>query len=632
MSRPPLQPLKEVQLDKILKIMDDADNGVFLETKRVNHQNRKSLLFVKPLRIISCRESGSVEEKLREVNEAVNQGYFAAGFISYEAGYKFEDSLKDNNKYSFPLLWFGIYKRPLVYDHSLSRFIISKEEDKNFLRSFDSISAELPKRYKVKNIKPNLSERKYLKDIKEIKRRITRGDTYQVNFTFKHKFLFNGSVYQLYKDLREKQSVSYSALIKFGDFYILSFSPELFFRKTDSTIETRPMKGTLKRGRDLKGDRKNIKTLKNSVKDRSENVMIVDLLRNDLGRISQTGSVKTKELFKAEKYETLLQMISIIKGKLKKQISFSELITNIFPSGSVTGAPKIKTMQIIKRLEKEPRLIYTGSIGYISPDKKSVFNVAIRTLLINRKKKKGEMGIGSGVVYDSEPKSEYSECLLKAKFLTSRETGFQLIEAILYRPKKGYFLLGLHLKRLKSSSQYFNFCYNEKEVRKKLAALKRHFKENTSYRVRLLLSKEGTVDLTYNKLKEKTGKRALKAEFSNQMASSEDIFFYHKTTSRGLYDSQHRKARERRIFDLIFRNEKDEITEGAISNIIIKKGKYFYTPPVECGLLKGVYRQYLLNKKDFPLREKILYKRDIIEADRIYMCNGIRGMQEVKVL
>lgn len=628
----PLKSLNGASLDRILKTMDKNNDCVFLETKRYDRENRKSFLFLKPEEIISCYSLGDLGEKLRRLNEALNQGYFIAGFIGYEAGYRFEEILKSNKEYSFPLLWFGTYKKPYTYEHNVGRFVDLSEEDSNFLRDLNSKSKGLKGRYVIKDIKPNLSESEYIKDIKKIKEFIRSGETYQVNFTFKHKFSFSGSVYELYKDLREKQSVCYSALIKFDDHFILSFSPELFFRKNKDLIETRPMKGTLKRGKDLAEDSKNIRALKKSTKNRSENVMIVDLLRNDLGRISEIGSVKTKELFKVERYETLLQMISIIKSTLRKDVLFSDIFKNIFPSGSVTGAPKVRTMQIIKQLEREPRLVYTGNIGYVSPKRESVFNVAIRTLIINKRENKGEMGIGSGVVYDSDPKSEYAECLLKSKFLTSKNINFQLIETILYRPQKGYFLLGLHLKRLKNSSKYFDFCYNERKIKNKLREISKTFKNDKLYRIRLLLSKDGNIKTAHIIIKERESKRPLKVKFSNKRTSSDNIFLYHKTTNRNFYNEQYKRCKKDNLYELIFRNEKNEVTEGATSNIIVKKGKFYYTPPVDCGLLNGVYRQYLMSRKDFPLKEKVLYESDIIETDRVYMCNSVRGMQEVNAI
>lgn len=301
------------------------DNFVLLETNRFDKDNFRSFLFFNPVRIIASYKLEDLKKSFLELEDFISKGYYAAGFISYEAGFSFEDRLNRLDKNSaFPLLWFGIYKDPVIFTH--------REKIPFFQRKNSP--------YAVKNLRPNISRKKYVDDIKRIKGFIRQGHTYQVNYTFKYKFDFSGSLFSFYQDLKSRQSVAYSAFIKTPGFSILSLSPELFFRKRKDHAEMRPMKGTFGRGKDLEGDRCNIQALKKSLKDRSENVMIVDLLRNDLGRISRSGTVKTKRLFEVERYETLLQMISIIRSVLKKDISFYDLFKAVFPSGSVTGAPR----------------------------------------------------------------------------------------------------------------------------------------------------------------------------------------------------------------------------------------------------------------------------------------------------
>ncbi len=419
-----------------------------------------------------------------------------------------------------------------------------------------------------------------------------------------------------------KQSVSYSAFIRFKNWDVLSLSPELFFRRDKNKLIAKPMKGTIKRGVDNSDDIAKSCELYNSIKNRAENVMIVDLLRNDIGKISRIGSVKVNKLYEIEKYETLFQMTSTIESQLKNDTSWSKLIKSIFPSGSVTGAPKINTMRIIDKLEKESRGIYTGSIGYITPDDCGVFNVAIRTVVINKAQRCGEMGIGSGIVYDSSAETEFDECILKANFLTSKYIDFQLIETILLQDHK-YYLLDLHLKRLKGSSEYFGFRYNEEEIIKAL-------NDNCSkekYRVRLLLSKNGKITIMKTKLDEiDPGTKIV--TFSDIKIDPNNIFCYHKTTNRGLYDQELKKAREKGYFDVLFINNRDEVTEGAISNIVIRDKDIYYTPPVKSGLLKGVFRQHLF-ESNFPIAEKVLRKEDIMNSKNIYLINSVRGMVEV---
>ena len=479
----------------------------------------------------------------------------------------------------------------------------------------------------------NVSEKEYTNTIKRIKSLIECGDTYQVNYTFRVNFSFSGSIFDLYRNLRRNQSVSYSAFIRFGKKHIVSFSPELFFRKDDNLMQVKPMKGTAKRGNCLVEDRKKSILLHVCPKNRSENVMIVDLLRNDLGRISDINTVKTKRLFEVENYESLLQMTSTIESRMRSGISLYELFKAVFPSGSVTGAPKIRTMQIIDELEKEPRRIYTGSIGFVSPENKSIFNVAIRTVLIDSRLGKGEMGIGSGVVYDSNPKREYAECKLKAKFLTEQLPDFKLIETMLWEPNKGYAFLNLHLERLSQSAAYFKFSYDEDYVIKKLqhtSSRLRSFDKEARYKVRLLLNKDGEIIITSAVTKIDESEKLL--VISDTRTLSSDIFLFHKTTNRKLYSEEYKKYQDKGYFDIIFQNERGEITEAAVSNIFIKKDKRYYTPPVECGLLNGVYRRYLIRNKIIPVEEKVLYPQDLKDADEIILTNAVRGMTKAKLI
>lgn len=605
--------MQKIPLKKLLTDLNKQDNFLFLETKRATGQDYQSYLFTEPIEIISCNRPEEIKPSLNSIERLLKKGYFAAGFLSYEAGLALEEALRPKADYDFPLLWFGIYKKPEVFNHRLVRFTDPPSN----------------RDYSLSGLKLNISEREYTQAIGNIRSHIEKGETYQVNYTFKLNFNFSGSAFDLYLDLRRKQSVSYSALIGFGKNYIVSLSPELFFRRDGERIQVKPMKGTAGRGRYLEEDLKNERMLQLCPKNRSENIMIVDLLRNDLGRISKTRTVKTRRLFEVENYESILQMTSAIEGRVKPKTSLYDLVKAIFPSGSVTGAPKIRTMQIIDELEKEPRRIYTGSIGFISPGGKSVFNVAIRTLLIDKERKTGEMGIGSGVLYDSDPEKEYAECKLKAEFLTRDVQNFQLIETILWEPGNGYFLLDSHLKRLSESAQYFKFLYNEKAMLRKLYREALNFNKDRKYRLRLLLNQEGEVSITSAAIEADSPEKLI--TFSSKNKSSSDIFLFHKTTNRILYDEEYKRCKAEGFYDIIFQNEKGQITEGAISNIFIKKNNIYYTPPVECGLLNGTYRRYLIVNKPFPVEEKILYPQDIKGADEILLTNAVRKMVKVKL-
>jgi para-aminobenzoate synthetase/4-amino-4-deoxychorismate lyase len=418
--------------------------------------------------------------------------------------------------------------------------------------------------------------------------------------------------------------VAYSALLNVAGYHILSLSPELFFRIEGDRIVTRPMKGTMPRGLDVAEDEKAARRLQRDEKNRSEHVMIVDLLRNDLGRICTMGSVRVEDIFSIEKYETLLQMTSTVTGTLRRGLSYYEIFRAMFPSGSITGAPKIRTMQIIHELEQLPRGIYTGAIGHISPDGSSTFNVAIRTLVL--KDGEARMGVGGGIVADSVPSDEYRECLLKTEFLVRPTRNFQLIETILW--DGDFSLLAMHLDRLESSAKYFSFPCDRGAISAQLIEASNLFRSEQRYRVRLLLNATGnaTVSATEYTLDAPTGLIRL----STHRTSSKDVFLRHKTTQRNLYESQYAEARANGFEDTIFLNERDEITEGAISNIFIRQSGSLLTPPLSSGVLPGVFRRHLL-ETTAGADEHVLKLADLQSADAVFLCNSVRGLWQVKL-
>ena len=576
---------------------------VVLETLRRDKDNFQSLLFTDPVDIITCCQKNDILHSFRKIDDYRQQGFYVAGFLAYELGYLLEDVLNQcHQTQDYPLMWFGVYNKP----RRLIKPLISGNNDQYYLST------------------PLLAINKnsYAKNINKIKEYIGNGDTYQINYTTKYKFKFIGDIFAFYNRLKENQAVSYTALINYNNNYIISLSPELFFR-TDKNrlISVKPMKGTA--GRDLPAA-----WLSQDEKNTSENVMIVDLLRNDLGRVCQPGSVKVRKLFDVEEYETLWQMTSTIGGKLIPQFRTLEIIKSLFPCGSVTGAPKINSMRIIRALEKEPRNIYTGAIGYWGPDNKSVFNVAIRTLDLKQSGAggyEGEMGIGSGIVNDSLADEEYRECRLKAQFLFNSAANFSLIETMLSIDGKIKFL-DRHLRRLKSSAQYFNIPCNSMAIRK--AVNKYAAPLAGRIRLRLLLNAEGELSLEHQTAAPQQA-ALQQIILSRHKVNSHDSFLYHKTTFRKLYDSEYQKYADAGYRDVIFRNEKDEITEGAISNIFIRQNGCCYTPPLSCGLLGGIERLVMMEK--LKAKEKILYLADLKKADEIILTNSVRGAVTVSL-
>jgi para-aminobenzoate synthetase/4-amino-4-deoxychorismate lyase len=629
--------IPENDLHSLTSALTHLENFVFLESSKVSENDHHSMLFTDPLDWLVCTAEDPVELFLQECERWRKKGKYLAGWIAYEFGYLLEPTLHHFCEPHFrsspankPLAMLGVFDQPIIFDHSTSLFLNNKP--------WPTTSKKDKTSYEISNMQTSIGHKEYLSAINRIKEYIAAGHTYQVNYTMKLKFDFSGSVADLYHTLRRNQSVSYGAWIRHDKQDIMSLSPELFYRADKENITVRPMKGTLVRGRTTKEDTDNRSLLQNDPKNRSENIMIVDLLRNDLGRLLYEidgGSIKPRSLFDIETYETLLQMTSTIEGKLKsdKQPGFQEVIKAIFPCGSITGAPKIRTMEIIHELEKEERGVYCGAIGYSGPDQ-TVFNVPIRTVVL--KNGQGEMGIGAGIIHDSDPEGEWQESLLKGNFLTRPTAEFQLIETMLWQPESGYWLLEEHLQRLTDSASYFQFSFDVNEISQTLKANAATF--TTVQRVRLLLYRDGGVEITTTKLPDARISDPLKpvistplpvVSFSRQQTNPDSRYLFHKTTMRQTYDDARKLATKQQLFEILFTNNKDEVTEGSISNVYIEKDGRIFTPPLQCGLLNGTFRRFLLDHG--TVQERVLSRQDIDTADSVYVGNSIRGLVQVTV-
>lgn len=584
---------------------------MFFESGFFGGPDPKSYILTSPIDTIKVNRYSDVENAFKKIEE-YSKKYYLAGYFSYELGYYFErSSFKTKEKFPYPLISLCVFKEISTFDHKTGG----------------------GSDFRVDNLRLNFSRSAYLRKISRIKKHILDGDTYQANFTGKYLFDFSGDAFSFYRDLRERQNVPYGAFCKFGSKvlaesggeYVISLSPELFFRRDGSAICSKPMKGTIERGKDIIEDKAKVSELKKSTKEAAGNLMIVDLIRNDLGKISRTGSVRVSSLFEIERYDTLFQMTSTIKSTLKAGATYFDIFRSLFPGGSVTGAPKIRTMQILKGLEDDDRNIYCGALGLIFPNKKAVFNLPIRTISITDGK--GEMGVGGGITSDSDAEEEYRECLLKAKFLTERYHPFCLIETMRWEgsfkyPKE-------HLKRMLDSAEYFGFTFDCRKITAALEGAAKGFVKNMPYRVRLLLSKDGGITVESSGIAPRISPGIEQAAISGKKTDPAGLFLYHKTTNRDLYDSEYGRYRAKGYFDVIFLNTKGEVCEGAISNVIIKKGARFYTPPLSCGLLPGIFRGRLI--KERRVKEKVLSLKDLLDADKVFLCNSVRGLVEVKL-
>ncbi|MCF7887553.1 MAG: aminodeoxychorismate synthase component I [Candidatus Omnitrophica bacterium] len=578
---------------------------VFLDTTKKDQENKESLLFSKPVDVLKFNHHDSPDLFFKKIESYLKKGFWLAGYFCYEFGYFLEDSLKNlKEKNNLPLAWLIVTKAPKRIKLDKSNYSTK--------RSFF-----------VKNLKTNISKKEYREKVEKIKCFLKEGFSYQVNFTFKMDFDFKGDPVEFYSYLRNSQPTPYAALLRPDQKnFFLSFSPELFIRSDGKKIITRPMKGTMPRGATNSEDKDKKRQLARSKKNKAENVMITDLLRNDLGRISTRITVP--KLFSVEKYRTLYQMTSTIEARLGKNKKLKDIFLALFPCGSVTGAPKIETMKIIKELEKEPRGIYTGAIGYINPKKQFCFNVAIRTAHI--KENKGQLGIGGGILYDSQKESEYKEALLKANFFTKTNLFPKLIETILWSRDKGFWLLDLHLMRLKNSSAYFSFPFYQDKIKKELEEKVKGKKKDI--KIRLLVDSKGKVNSFVTRLEKK--RQPVKIKINPQKINPDDIFLYHKTTNRNFYEQERKKAEKEGFFETIFLNKFKEVTEGTITNIFLEKKKKLFTPPVSCGLLGGVLREYLIKEK--KAFEKKLYLKDLKEADKVYIGNSVRGLLKADLI
>ncbi len=427
----------------------------------------------------------------------------------------------------------------------------------------------------------------------------------------------------MYLDLKSKQKGLYNSYLKTSRGHIFSFSQELFFEKTGDEITVKPMKGTAPRGIDGADDDRIGRGWACDKKNLSENLMIIDLLRNDLSRMSEKGSVKVEKLYELEKYPTLFQLTSTIKSKLKKSTGMRDIIMSLFPSRSVTGAPKIRAMEIINDFESTPRGVYCGAMGYFEPGGNAKFNVSIRTAAIESGK--GIFGAGGGIIADSEPELEYKELKLKAKFLTEPGDDSRIIETMLY---DGYYnLLEEHLYRMESSVQYFDFIFDRDGARKKLKKLRRKLKGGKN-KIRLLCAASGGISVSEYPVGNYPAE--FKITLSDKHPHSADKFLYHKTTNRDIYNRELKKAQKAGFYDVVFFNQNSCLTEGARTNVYMKKNGRVLTPSAECGLLNGITRKDMIEKG--KVEEKRLYKKDLISADAVYISNSIIGFKKALLL
>ncbi|MCD8378191.1 MAG: bifunctional anthranilate synthase component I family protein/aminotransferase class IV [Candidatus Gastranaerophilales bacterium] len=540
--------------------------------------------FENPVEIISAFDNKSFSQAFRKLDDYKDK-YYLLGYIRYEAKNIFSGK---NYSSSIPLLYFEIFKKYSRYKPKLNDNIFYPD------------------------IIPQISKDRYMADVNKIKDYIKNGTTYEVNYTYPSKLKTVKSGLSLYETILKNQKTPYNTFMENEYETLLSFSPELFFKIKNNKIITKPMKGTISRGLTETEDRKNIEFLKNDIKNKSENTMIVDLLRNDLCKISKTGTVRVERLFEIETHKTVHQMTSAISGELRENITLYDIFESLFPCGSVTGAPKISTMTVIDELEPYERGIYCGAVGLISPDE-IIFSVPIRILQKTKTEEQYTVNSGGAIVWDSNPIDEWEETKIKQKFLFAIDN-FNLIETM--KVENGSILFFKeHIERLKNSAFKLGFKFN--------CGLY-NIKPQKDGILRIVLQKSGKFEVSYRDL---DIIETNKIRFAGRVSDTTNPLLYHKTDCREWYKVSMDAIKRGEVFDEIYTNENGEITEGTRSNIVIKKDGRLYTPPVKSGLLNGIYRQIILKQ----LTEKTLYKTDLVNADKIYCINSVRGMVEVKL-
>ncbi|EKN67575.1 para-aminobenzoate synthase component II [Neobacillus bataviensis LMG 21833] len=559
------------------------------------------LTFQNPIRLIQAHTIEEVIPCLQLVEEAVKDGFYAGGFLSYESAPAFDSAykVKDGNK--MPFLWFGIFREP----------------QQQPLTSTNTFS--------LSEWKSSVGRDEYNQSISSIKHAIESGNTYQTNYTIRLNSHFRGDDIAFFEKLKVAQASNYCAYLNTGEHSILSASPELFFHLQGDFLTTRPMKGTIQRGKTTIEDEANASWLYHSEKNRAENVMIVDLLRNDLSIIAELGTVSVPKLFEIEQYPTVHQMTSSVTAKVANQTTLVDIFKALFPCGSITGAPKVSTMGIITDLEKAPREVYCGTIGFITPEKEAIFNVPIRTVLIEHQSGQATYGVGGGITWDSTSEGEYQEILTKASFLKENKPVFQLLESMLL-DKGSYFLLEEHLQRLKNSAQYFGYPCDIADVKRALDIFSKK-NGNDVLKVRLLLAKNGEIITEGNPIVQPG--TALKVMLANKPIDKNSPFVYHKTTNREVYTPfQLEKPAE--VYDVLLWNEESEITEFTNGNVVFEIDGSLWTPPIDSGLLAGTFREVLLRNGE--IHEKTVTVGDIHKSTKIWFINSVRKWLEVQLI
>ena len=553
--------------------------------------------FTKPIKELKTRNLAQVKELLAQVEDYQQQGYYVVGYVSYEAAPAFEEKL-------------AVHPAPLMGEYLLYFTVHDSVEKSIIPLTYDEI--DMPS-----NWKEETSKEEYEKAIAQIHHHLRQGDTYQVNYTVQLKQAVTANPFAIYNRMVVEQEAGYNAYVEHDEMAVISMSPELFFEQKGCDLTTRPMKGTTKRGLTNQEDLDQAVWLEQDPKNRSENMMIVDLLRNDMNRLSEVGSEHVERLCQVEQYSTVWQMTSTIKSQVRPDVDLVEVFRSLFPCGSITGAPKIATMEIIKNLEPQARGVYCGTIGILLPNGRRIFNVAIRTIQLH--KGQAIYGVGGGITWDSTWESEYREVHQKAAVLYRKQVPFQLITTGKISQKHLLFKEE-HIDRLRNAGRYFTYPFNPENLLQRIDAECQACHVEKDYRLRISISKSGDIDLCCQELTP-LSPAFCQAQLCLQERSLQTPFTYFKTT----YRPHLTVAKQEKVYH----NENGELLETSIGNLILQIAGKLYTPPVNLGILPGIYRQHLLEKG--KVEEKVLTLEELAQAEAIYGCNAVRGLYKLSL-
>jgi para-aminobenzoate synthetase/4-amino-4-deoxychorismate lyase len=604
----------------------NPDCFALLDDRDADGNAPRSRLYTGYVDKLTCVDAAALPTMLAQMQTRLAQGLHAVALLTYELG-------AELHRIS-PWQGDAPVSQILLFSHCalLSEFEVSAWLDGH------CDAAHLAG---IVDAQANVTQPQFTDAIDRVRVYIAAGDTYQVNYTYRLRFNAYGSPFDLYRRLRLRQPVPYGALIALPDGQtVLSYSPELFVRHEAGSLRARPMKGTAAASGDETIDAERARALAADPKNRAENLMIVDLLRNDLGRIAEVGSVRVPKLFEVTRFSSVLQMTSTVQAQLRDGVDIADIFDALYPCGSITGAPKRRTMQIIRELEAAPRGYYTGAIGWFdAPNTECAvgdfcLSVPIRTLVLQAPDadgmRRGEMGVGAGIVYDSEANDEYRECQLKASFLTGLRHAFQLFETMHATREHGCRNWARHCARLRHSAQFFGIAFDDAKIAAAIDEACSQMPTGVAHRLRLALDADGNCSTQFAALLPL--QEPVKLMLAAQPVHVDPLFLQHKTTVRTEYDNAWRAAEAAGAFDTLFCNARNEVTEGGRSNVFVKLDGRWYTPPLACGVLPGVMRAAMLDDPQWMASERVLTLDDLRKAEQVIVCNALRGALAAEIV